>query len=183
MAHCLLIGVGAPAPAHRVPGVHFHYLGLGARDNGTAAEQDNGYQYGALGGEVLPLDELAALLGHAGRRRLSMLKVDCEGCEWESFDDAARRAPELLDGLCAIVMEVHVSSTLQMGTDAQVRLLARFWQNLVLDRGFRFFFLHRNSGNPAAHHQLHPVLKELGFSPVVPAYEIGLYRPGCSHVA
>ena len=192
--------------AHRAPGVHFHYLGLGARENGTAALQDNHYQYGALGGEVLALDDLMDRLGH-GRRQLSMLKVDdgepaisvqhtapptqhapathlphpatAEGCEWEAFDDVARRDPTLLRKVCTIVMEVHVSSTLQMGTEAQLKLMASFWERYIEQAGFRFFLVHRNYGNPNAWGKMHPLLEELGFNPRVPAYEIGLHRPGC----
>ena len=164
--------------AHRANNVHFHFMGLGARANGTAALQDNHYQYGPLGGAVLALDDLMATLGH-GRRQLSMLKVDCEGCEWEAFDDVARRDPMLLREVCTIVMEVHVSSTLQMGTDAQLKLMASFWQRYIEEAGFRFFLVHRNYGNPAAWGKMHPVLTGLGFNPKVPAYEIGLHRPGC----
>ena len=49
--------------AHRANNVHFHFMGLGARANGTAALQDNHYQYGPLGGAVLALDDLMAKLG------------------------------------------------------------------------------------------------------------------------
>ena len=66
--------------SHRAEGVRFHYYGLGARGGAAGAFMPGGGRsgYGALGGEVLALDELQSRLGH-GARPIHMLKIDCEG--------------------------------------------------------------------------------------------------------
>ena len=70
---------------HRFPGVTFHYSGLGAKAGGTAATSA-APGYGALGGPVRALDELLAMNGHK-HRSLSLVKIDCEGCEWSTVRD------------------------------------------------------------------------------------------------
>ena len=60
-------------------GIHFHFLGLGA----PSASQATTNEYGTLATSVMrPLDQLIALaLGHRRSRRVTVLKIDCEGCE------------------------------------------------------------------------------------------------------
>ncbi|KAL3927897.1 MAG: hypothetical protein SGPRY_002621 [Prymnesium sp.] len=61
--------------SHRVPGVSFHYEGLGSL-HGTAKHYRS-IGYGALGGRVQPLDSLVLELGHQNRS-IHLLKIDCE---------------------------------------------------------------------------------------------------------
>ena len=59
--------------------VTFHYNGLGAH-HGKVRRTFLGY--GELGGQFIPLDGLISNLGHTFRP-LELLKLDCEGCEWQ----------------------------------------------------------------------------------------------------
>ncbi len=64
--------------------VHFHKLGLAA---GTAHDGSNSVHYTSIDTSLLlPLDKLQERLGHAGRR-ISLLMLDCEGCEFRLFVD------------------------------------------------------------------------------------------------
>ena len=163
---------------HRSPGVSFHYLGLGAK--GGAAERWAGRQgWNTLGGAVLPLDELQERLGHV-RRPIQLLKIDCEGCEWEAFVDLARRRPRVAESVCTLILELHVSANLQMNTSADLGRMAAFWELYVLRLGFRFWYAHANPGGDRDR-SVPPALVALGLDPSTAAYEIGLRReaPHC----
>ena len=72
--------------------VTFHYVGLRGRpDDSSQAEGNAATYYGALGGRMLDLGEIMEELGH---KRIDVLKLDCEGCEWEAF---AHLAPTCAD--------------------------------------------------------------------------------------
>ena len=160
--------------SHRVPNVTFHYLGLGADG---ARRFSSGY--GRIGGQIRLLDDVVSSLGHAGRRIL--LKLDIEGSEWEAFYqmgtqsrvDNSSSLP--FASVCTIIMEVHVSSQLQMSAHA-LHQMAFFWRMMVVEGGFRFWYAHPNPGGPG-HRSVHPQLVELGLHPSVCCYEIGLHRP------
>ena len=163
--------------SHSAQNVHFHYMGLGARRG--KAETWSHHVYGTLGGEVLPLDELVARLGHSSRP-IQLLKIDCEGCEWEAFVDVATRAPAVIENVCTIILELHVSRTLQMNTTVDVKRMAAFWQLFVVKAGFRFWYMHPNPGDirdrAVQHH-----LRALDLDPNTCCYEVGLHRevPEC----
>jgi hypothetical protein len=87
--------------------IHFHYLGLGASRNVTS-------DYGKIGlGPVAHLDEL--IRRYANGRTIDVLKVDCEGCEWEELGYLAVSAPSTLCKVSMLQFEWHFTSALRFG--------------------------------------------------------------------
>jgi hypothetical protein len=91
---------------HNVRNVTFHYIGLGGSD----ADLNFTSGYGKLGGMLMPLDRILTSLGHA-HRPIGVLKIDCEGCEWEAMTGEGSSA---FANVCSIILEV--SAAAQHGT-------------------------------------------------------------------
>lgn len=106
--------------AHVHRGVRFHPWGLSRhqpRGCADEARRFSGGTYGNLSGPLLSLDRIVRRLGHTGRR-ITVLKVDCEGCEWDAFHHVATQAPSLIDNIDAIYIELHLA--LQMSTETDL---------------------------------------------------------------
>ena len=138
--------------------LHFHYVGLGAGANYTAANHSN--SYGALSSEFLPLDALIATAKRGRDVPLTILKVDCEGCEWDAFADAARRAPHALDDVSMLMIELHLTERLGMRDAASLSTLMR---HVVGDHRFRLSRQHTNHGFAVDWNAARPELVRAGW--------------------
>jgi hypothetical protein len=98
-----------------------------------------------------------------------LLKLDCEGCEWEALVQAAVATPELLERICTIVLEVHFTEELQLDTERAVMRVAQFFDIYVRQAGFRFWYLHANPGG-VTDRSIHPEMLRLGLPPGVCCY-------------
>ena len=67
-------------PMNIAPGVTFHQLGL--QGDGVDVSETHSDQYDALDPtKLLTLGQIVKHMGHTGRK-IDILRLDCEGCEW-----------------------------------------------------------------------------------------------------
>ena len=92
-----------------LPKAFFHHWGLyGGKLEQSSAVKYSSPQYGNIQGEMKTLLEVRALLGHENRT-ISILKIDCEGCEWEVFGRMGN--PSQLANIKQFLIEFHFADT------------------------------------------------------------------------
>jgi len=67
--------------------------------------------YGQVTGQLYTLSAIKHSLGHTGRR-ISLLRLDCEGCEWAVAADIMY---ELMSSIEQVIIEVHFAQSLRFG--------------------------------------------------------------------
>lgn len=94
--------------AHRQEGVTFHFLGLSSGSNKSSAapwsDTLNGY-----GSVIGPLERLDVIMSSLGHNAIDVLKIDCEGCEWESLAGVVDAAPTALACVHVMLIELHLA--------------------------------------------------------------------------
>eukprot|EP00316_Scyphosphaera_apsteinii_P011794 CAMPEP_0119326450 /NCGR_PEP_ID=MMETSP1333-20130426/68439_1 /TAXON_ID=418940 /ORGANISM="Scyphosphaera apsteinii, Strain RCC1455" /LENGTH=430 /DNA_ID=CAMNT_0007334763 /DNA_START=130 /DNA_END=1419 /DNA_ORIENTATION=+ len=120
-------------------GITFHYVGLG-----TSTSYRGGYNVGGPAdlSEVAHLPDLLHRIGAAGRR-IDVLKMDCEGCEWAEFRYLRRHAPHTLCFVDQLLIELHLSTTLHLKDTSELIGMA---QHVFIDHGFVLYQHHMNWG-------------------------------------
>jgi hypothetical protein len=134
--------------------------------------------YGTIDGERLfPLDGLLQMARLGRQHRVDVLKIDCEGCEWDAFAELQRSSPQLLARVDQLIVELHLRTQFQLhGMDQLERLL----RHLFVDHGFRIFRAKPEPGVPTAlsHTNAPPGLADAGFETnKFVATELSLMRP------
>ena len=93
--------------AHGNPRVHFHYAGLGG---GRSTRHNTASTYGNVNSRsLLTLQEMVHMNGGA---RPTVLKIDCEGCEWLALAQMATETPNVLAQTKLLFLELHVATAL-----------------------------------------------------------------------
>lgn len=128
---------------------------------------------------------VAALVGalRSESRPVTALSVRCAGCEWVLLDHMARVAPDALEGVCGMALDLHMS-TQHVNTSYDLYLLARFQEEFIERRGFRVWYRRAVPGQwpqewPRTGSAVHPLLADMGFPEDVESYELILRRPDC----
>jgi hypothetical protein len=135
-----------------------------------------------MSGSILNLAEIHALVRHdatiagggGADSPVTVLKMDCEGCEWKALHQIVTETPELLTHVHTIILEMHLETQLQMTTSSDLKLLASFYDHYITRLGFRMAYLHEFGEH--SRHQVHPVLVELGLHDNICCYEVILHR-------
>jgi hypothetical protein len=121
-----------------------------------------------------------SLFGKARRKKLRVLKIDCEGCEWAALHQVATESPALLDHVCTIVIELHLATTLKVATIKDLQLVASFFELYIVQMGFRVQTVHPNPGVLHDRYMVHPLLVALGLEAGVCCYDLVLHRNDCA---
>ncbi len=96
-------------PQNKPCGVHFHPWGLGGAHE-------------PAGSALKSLSDIVVALGHKGRT-IDVLKIDCEGCEWSTYDswfDADVHIDEML-------VEIHAGTI-----DSDLNKIHQSWLSLIV---------------------------------------------------
>lgn len=93
--------------AHNQANVNFHFLGLSGGEDAPAAATWNDTSDLGYGAVIAPLQRLDRIMAKLGHSTVDVLKIDCEGCEWESLAGVAQAAPEALSCVHVLLIELH----------------------------------------------------------------------------
>jgi len=105
--------------------------------------------------------EIRAFLGHEGQR-VSYMKADCEGCEWDWIDTAMRENPTVFELIDQMFLEVHFSTTLRFSERA-IPLAPSFYR--MVTSNFRLRTYRVNSGYGRDQFHVPEVLVRAGVHP------------------
>eukprot|EP01082_Thalassiosira_pseudonana_P003309 g2779.t1 g2779 contig12:785387-786361(-) len=102
------------------PGVTFHQLGL--QGAGVDVSTTHSVSYDALDPSTLKtLGEIIKLMKHDGRK-IDILRLDCEGCEWGVLKQLACSGESQL--VKQLMVEMHFQKNLGLATDDDVLIAA-----------------------------------------------------------
>jgi FkbM family methyltransferase len=126
--------------SHSVPNVHFHYMGLTGK-NATTQKLD--LSYGTIDPSLLKdLPTIMNLLNHT---HLDVLKIDCEGCEWDALTTLSKE--DLATKVKLLNLEIHFSDLHHVPPLQSYLTLFE----TILD-SFKIFFRHDNQGGTTPVH-------------------------------
>jgi len=111
-----------PTEEKQLTNLHFHRWGLAEKTERKGEHQVRGTLSGAkiTDQPMFTLEDMMKELGHTGRK-LTVLKIDCEGCEWGSLSVVP---DELWSRVGQMSLELHFSDGLMLDSAAQVHKAA-----------------------------------------------------------
>ena len=172
----------------RVGSITFLSWGLTSTEVGCPYSEvlSVGHLYGKIRGQLYSLPQIVAMLGHWGRK-LSALKLDCEGCEFATFRDlwcSEQLAPAHARPIrvASLVVEAHLmySETLpRLATSADVERI-RYLGLWLQDHQYRAFQFRTHEGFLQGYRggirMLPRDLEVAGIDPRVCCYLVGFVR-------
>ena len=103
-------------PTNIAPGVTFHQIGL--QGDGVDVSKTHSDSYAALDPtKLLTLGEIRKRLGHT-ERKIDILRLDCEGCEWGALKELACSGESQL--VEQLMVEMHFQKNLGLATDEDI---------------------------------------------------------------
>ncbi len=128
--------------------------------------------YGDTVGGLLSLPEILKLTNLKDTEKL-ILKLDCEGCEWEAFS-LLKKHPNILNRVLQVNIEMHFTTSLRVNN---YEIIERMKETYILlsKCGFVPWFIFPQGGSRSDRNHLKLVL-ENGFPENICCYEIGFIR-------
>ncbi len=163
-------------PPNWMPNVKFHHWGLKTGAADLASERNFSGIYGTTErGLYLSMKELTRRLGHSDGRQITIMKMDCEGCEWEVWREIhSTSGPRGLERFGQVLTELHFAPTLRYSHE-KAKVDAPLWSSLVANSNLVVF---ANSSNPGSEldRKLDEELVAAGFEDGVCCRELSLIR-------
>jgi hypothetical protein len=160
------------APPFASKNVIFHFFGLSGEEGSGAADFSDPV-YGSVIHPLHTLDKIVTMLGHSART-IDILKIDCEGCEWDAFAYLAQHSPGTLSQVRMLDIEVHFVRERNVKSAKDVLKIATFYEHVVDSQGFRPYYVHLNQGGRSW--DLVPELSVPGVIPNHCCYEFAMSR-------
>jgi hypothetical protein len=136
--------------AKTIHDVRFHFAGLRGtqqppKGEGWATSKRSYNSCGAIDdAQLMTLDAMKAATLSAGTK-LSVLAMDCEGCEWAAFEEITNTSAKALEHVQLVTMEAHVTPT--MIPPSLQQFVGLF--DLMLNKlGFKLWWQRTNDGYP-----------------------------------
>lgn len=116
----------------------FHFWGIGSSEANSPARSFNHFKYGSAGSRIKSFKKTMKELGH---NEVHIIKIDCEGCESETFFEIATESAEILSHTHMILVELHFARHLQMNSIRAIGYVASFFWLVILRHGFRVWYV------------------------------------------
>lgn len=161
-----------PSEEPNLPNLYFHKWGL-AETSSESGSEVRGTLSGATktNNPMLTLEDIMEKLGH-NHRQVSVLKIDCEGCEWGSLSAVPGHIWDRIDQMS---LELHYSDGLMVDSLAQLKKVATVAER-IRSHGFVQWRSERRKGWPA-HRKFLPELLDGGMPPGYCCRLIGYMKP------
>lgn len=127
--------------------------------------------YGDIVGKMFELEEIMDSLGHS---KVDVLKLDCEGCEWEALGRRRKRGNYLLDSVGQINIEMHFTKSLRVDNSLTVKYMAETFKALRRANFVPWYIFPQGGSRNDRKHL--PVIKHFGFPTNLCCFELGFIK-------
>lgn len=142
---------------------------------GLRGERNEEWSHNLYGDTVGDLFTLPQILHETNLRKSHkiILKMDCEGCEWESLS-LLENYPNIFSRILQINIEMHFTKSLRVNNTAAISHMKNVYK-LLLNYGFVPWYIFPQGGSKSDRNHLTKVL-ENGFPDNICCFEIGFLR-------
>ena len=155
-------------PRSLAKNVKFFSCGL----RGERNEEWSHHHYGDTVGELLTLTQIFQATNLRVTKKI-ILKMDCEGCEWEALSFLAGH-PNILSRIIQINIEMHFTTALRVNNTAAISHMKIVYK-LLLNHGFVPWYIFPQGGSRSDRSHLWKII-ENGFPQNLCCFEIGFLR-------